>query len=130
MSKSASKPTMTLDMTGMSCPAPLLGAKKVVDDLPAGQTMMLISDCPGTSDDLYAWARYTGNKVLSSERLDLDPRNAPHVQHLFYDSQGSIGNDGELQGRQFLHFLHPLDGGEKMPDFADIRQLLVQEPSL
>lgn len=70
MSKSASKPTVTLDMTGMSCPAPLLGAKKVVDDLPAGQTMMLISDCPGTSDDLYAWARYTGNKVLSSERLD------------------------------------------------------------
>lgn len=65
-----SKATVTLDMSGMTCPAPLLGAKKVVDDLPAGQTMRLISDCPGTSDDLYAWARYTGNEVVSSERLD------------------------------------------------------------
>jgi TusA-related sulfurtransferase len=64
------KPTVTLDMSGMSCPAPLLGAKKVIDDLPAGQTMLLVSDCPGTPDDLRAWARYTGNEIVSSERLD------------------------------------------------------------
>ncbi|HCX33323.1 MAG TPA: hypothetical protein DHV08_07060 [Rhodocyclaceae bacterium] len=65
-----SDPTVTLDMTGMTCPAPLLGAKKVVDSLPAGKTMRLVSDCPGTSDDLYVWARYTGNEIVSSERLD------------------------------------------------------------
>lgn len=63
------KATVTLDMSGMSCPAPLLGAKKVVDDLPAGQLMVLISDCPGTSDDLFAWAKYTGNEVTTTERL-------------------------------------------------------------
>lgn len=60
---------VTLDMSGMSCPAPLLGAKKIVDDLPQGQVLKLISDCPGTADDLFAWSRITGNVVLSSEKL-------------------------------------------------------------
>jgi tRNA 2-thiouridine synthesizing protein A len=63
------KPSVTLDMSGLTCPAPLLGAKKVVDDLPAGETLLLISDCPGTPDDLYSWAGFTGNEVLSAEPL-------------------------------------------------------------
>ncbi|WIM06373.1 MAG: sulfurtransferase TusA family protein [Candidatus Nitricoxidivorans perseverans] len=59
---------ITIDLSGMPCPAPLLGAKKIIDDLSPGQTMCLLSDCPGTSDDLFAWCRYTGNEVVSSER--------------------------------------------------------------
>jgi TusA-related sulfurtransferase len=49
--------TVTLDVCGLPCPAPLLGAKKLVDDLQPGQTLRLISDCPGTADDLFAWAK-------------------------------------------------------------------------
>ena len=64
------KPLVTLDLCGLNCPAPLLGAKRVVDDLQPGQTMRLISDCPGTPDDLYAWARYTGNEVIATEKLE------------------------------------------------------------
>lgn len=64
-----SDPTVTLDMSGMSCPAPLLGAKKIIDDLQPGQTLRLLSDCPGTADDLFAWAKVTGNLVLGSEKL-------------------------------------------------------------
>ena len=63
------KASVTLDMSGLTCPAPLLGAKKVVDDLPTGETLLLISDCPGTPDDLHAWAGFTGNEVVSTERL-------------------------------------------------------------
>lgn len=65
-----SKPAVTLDMSGLSCPAPLIGAKKIVDDMEAGQTMLLISDCPGTSDDLFAWARHTGNEIAETKRID------------------------------------------------------------
>jgi TusA-related sulfurtransferase len=61
--------TVTLDTSGLPCPAPLLGAKKLVDDLQAGQTLKLISDCPGTADDLFAWAKFTGNQVLESRKL-------------------------------------------------------------
>ncbi|MGB0126747.1 MAG: sulfurtransferase TusA family protein [Rhodocyclaceae bacterium] len=63
------KPSVTLDMSGLTCPAPLLGAKKVVDDLKAGESLLLISDCPGTGDDLNAWANLTGNEVASAESL-------------------------------------------------------------
>lgn len=63
------KPAVTLDMSGLPCPAPLIGAKKIVDDMEIGQTMLLISDCPGTPDDLFAWARQTGNEVAVEEKL-------------------------------------------------------------
>jgi TusA-related sulfurtransferase len=60
------KPAVTIDLSGMPCPAPLLGAKKIIDDLQPGQSMLLLSDCPGTSDDLFAWCKFTGNQLLSS----------------------------------------------------------------
>ncbi len=60
--------TVTLDVSGLPCPAPLLGAKKLIDDLQPGQTLRLISDCPGTADDLFAWAKVTGNLVLGSQK--------------------------------------------------------------
>lgn len=63
------KPLMTLDLCGLNCPAPLLGAKHVIDDLQPGQVMQLISNCPGTSDDLFAWSRHTGNEVVATHRL-------------------------------------------------------------
>jgi TusA-related sulfurtransferase len=66
---SVPKSSVTLDMSGLTCPAPLLGAKKVVDDLKPGETVLLISDCPGTGDDLNAWASLTGNEVASAEAL-------------------------------------------------------------
>ncbi len=58
-----------LDLKGLTCPAPLLGAKKLVDDLLEGQILLLVSDCPGTQDDLFAWARQTGNQVLKAEQI-------------------------------------------------------------
>lgn len=63
-------PVATLDFSGMTCPAPLVGAKRVVDDLLPGQTLVLISDCPGTPDDLAAWARVTGHEVLLTEKRE------------------------------------------------------------
>jgi TusA-related sulfurtransferase len=69
MSETATPATVTLDMSGLSCPAPLLGAKKIIDDLLPGQTLYLVSDCPGTTDDLFAWARVTGNLVLDTVKL-------------------------------------------------------------
>ena len=60
---------VTLDMRGLTCPAPLLGAKRVIDDLKNEQILLLISNCPGTKDDLFAWAEQTHNKVLKTETL-------------------------------------------------------------
>jgi TusA-related sulfurtransferase len=67
--KKSEKPLVTLDLCGLNCPAPLLGAKHVIDELRPGQVMQLISDCPGTPDDLFAWSRHTGNEVIATDKL-------------------------------------------------------------
>lgn len=59
---------VVLDLKGLTCPGPLLSAKRMVDDLEAGQILLLVSDCPGTQDDLFAWAKQTGNQVLKTEK--------------------------------------------------------------
>jgi TusA-related sulfurtransferase len=66
----STKNVVTLEMTGARCPLPLLAAKRLLDDLPDGQTMVLISDCPGTADDLRSWASFTGYEVFHTERLN------------------------------------------------------------
>ena len=63
------KPHVTLDMTGTACPGPLLGAKRVLDELLAGEVMLLISDCPGTRDDLFSWPKYSDVEILRTETL-------------------------------------------------------------
>jgi TusA-related sulfurtransferase len=60
----AVKPNATLDLKGLSCPGPLLGAKRIIDELDTGQVLLLISDCPGTRDDLFSWVKYTDNELV------------------------------------------------------------------
>lgn len=61
-------PDAVIDLKGLRCPGPLLGAKRLLDELAEGETLLMISDCPGTRDDLFAWARVTGNQVTASGR--------------------------------------------------------------
>lgn len=60
---------VVLDMKGLACPKPLLGAKRMVDELSPGQVLLLISNCPGTPDDLFSWAELTGNSVIKTEKM-------------------------------------------------------------
>ena len=62
------KPHVTLDMTGLACPGPLLGTKRVLDELLAGEVMLIVSDCPATRDDLLSWPKYTDVEILKSTK--------------------------------------------------------------
>jgi len=62
------KPHVTLDMKGAACPGPLLGARRVLDDLLPGEVLRLISDCPATRDDLYSWPKYADVEILKTEK--------------------------------------------------------------
>ena len=70
---------VVLDMKGLSCPRPLIGAKRMVDELATGQVLLLVSDCPGTPDDLFAWAKQTGNQILKTEKMP-DGGTGYHIQ--------------------------------------------------
>ena len=63
------KAQVTLDMKGAACPGPMLGARRVLDDLLAGEVLLLISDCPATKDDLYSWPKYADVEILKTEKL-------------------------------------------------------------
>lgn len=63
------EPNVRLDFKGQHCPGPIIGAKRMIDSLADGQVLLLISDCPGTKDDLYVWAENTGNRVLRTEKF-------------------------------------------------------------
>ncbi|MCS6944162.1 MAG: sulfurtransferase TusA family protein [Sutterellaceae bacterium] len=69
LSVAAHRAPVTLDMSGSVCPIPLLAAKRLLDDLPDGQALVLISDCPGTGGDLRAWAEVTGYALVAAEAL-------------------------------------------------------------
>jgi len=81
MSETTTQADVRLDLCGLTCPAPLVGAKQVVDDLAPGQVLALVSDCPGTRDDLFIWARHTGNDLLRVE-------HESGKRHVFYIRKG------------------------------------------
>jgi len=88
---------VTLDLTGLSCPAPLLGAKRVLDDLKSGQVLMLISDCPGTFDDLSAWVKHTDHDLVSTEKVERSVARASQPRR-FVEAiwRGDAGEGGAI----------------------------------
>ncbi len=54
-----------LDARGLNCPLPILRAKKSLADLKSGQVLRIIATDPGSVKDFQAFARQTGNELLS-----------------------------------------------------------------
>lgn len=63
------KPQITLDMRGSRCPGPMLGARRVLEELLAGEVMLLVSDCAASRDDLFAWPKYADVEIVKTEKL-------------------------------------------------------------
>jgi TusA-related sulfurtransferase len=53
-----------VDATGLSCPLPILRAKKALSTMERGQTLKVISTDPGSVRDFQAFARQTGNELM------------------------------------------------------------------
>jgi tRNA 2-thiouridine synthesizing protein A len=55
-----------LDARGLNCPLPILRTKKSLAELTAGQVLKVIATDPGSVKDMQAFAKQTGNELLSS----------------------------------------------------------------
>jgi tRNA 2-thiouridine synthesizing protein A len=55
-----------LDASGLNCPLPILRTKKALAELAAGQVLKVIATDPGSVKDMQAFAKQTGNELLSS----------------------------------------------------------------
>ncbi|MGN7384293.1 Predicted transporter component [Chlamydia abortus] len=59
-----------LQVVGMVCPFPLVEAKKVMQDLPAGSELVIDFDCTQATESLPRWAATDGHEVTSFEQTD------------------------------------------------------------
>lgn len=55
-----------LDVRGLNCPLPILRTKKALSEMSSGQTLRVQATDPGAVRDFEAFARQTGNTLLSS----------------------------------------------------------------
>ncbi len=56
-----------LDTRGLNCPLPILRARKALNGLAAGKVLKVMATDPGAVKDFMAFARQTGNELLSSD---------------------------------------------------------------
>ncbi|MGA8052627.1 MAG: sulfurtransferase TusA family protein [Burkholderiales bacterium] len=54
-----------LDARGLNCPLPILRTKKALADMTSGQVLRIVATDPGAVKDFQAFARQTGNELLS-----------------------------------------------------------------
>lgn len=56
-----------LDARGLNCPLPILRTKKALNDMITGQVLKILATDPGAVKDFQAFAKQTGNELLSSD---------------------------------------------------------------
>jgi tRNA 2-thiouridine synthesizing protein A len=55
-----------LDARGLNCPLPILRTKKALAELSTGSVLKVIATDPGSVKDMTAFAKQTGNELISS----------------------------------------------------------------
>ncbi len=69
-SKSPKRAHQVLDCIGLYCPIPILNTRQEMDKLAIGEILEVLADDPAAEDDLKAWAKRTGQKILEIEKID------------------------------------------------------------
>ncbi len=59
-----------LDARGLNCPLPILRARKALNEMQAGQVLRIVATDPGSVKDFEAFAKQTGNSLLSQSAND------------------------------------------------------------
>ena len=59
-----------IDTRGLNCPLPILKAKKALTDMLPGQLLKVVATDASSVRDFQAFARQTGNDLLSSEAVE------------------------------------------------------------
>lgn len=67
-------PDETLDAKGLSCPMPVLKAKKKIKSMDVGKVLEILATDPGSVNDISAWCRTTGQELLTHEEIDGKPK--------------------------------------------------------
>ncbi len=59
-----------VDATGLTCPLPLLKAKKALNALASGECLKIVATDPGSQRDFQVFAEQSGNILLDSQEAN------------------------------------------------------------
>ncbi len=59
-----------VDAKGLACPLPILRAKKALSGMGSGKLLRVLATDPGSVRDFQAFARQTGNELVSQAETD------------------------------------------------------------
>ncbi len=59
-----------VDARGVSCPGPLLEAKKGIGNVKVGDILEILSNDPGSRNDIPAWSKKVGHDYLGYLSVD------------------------------------------------------------
>ena len=68
--KSQKQAHHTLDCIGLYCPVPVLNTRQEMDKLAIGDVLEVLADDPAAEEDLKAWAKRTGQKIIEIEKTN------------------------------------------------------------
>ena len=61
---------LELDLSGLTCPLPLLKTKQSLNRMAAGEVVKVTATDPGSERDFQAFALQSGNRLLAIEKAD------------------------------------------------------------
>jgi tRNA 2-thiouridine synthesizing protein A len=63
-------PKLSLDFKGLLCPMPVVKIAQAMKQVEPGELVEAVATDPGVMADIPAWARSSGNEVVSLEKQD------------------------------------------------------------
>ena len=58
-----------LDCIGLYCPAPVFNTRQEIDKLAIGEILEVLADDPASEEDIKAWAKWAGQKLIKVEKI-------------------------------------------------------------
>ena len=80
-----------LDATGLSCPLPVLKARKALREMARGQTLEVLTTDPGALEDMPAFCQSAGHELLDSSQVEGNI-------HRFVIKNGGVPSSSEEAG--------------------------------
>ena len=59
-----------IDARGLTCPLPILRAKKALSSMQSGEVLKVFATDPGSLRDFQAFARQTGNELIEQQTAE------------------------------------------------------------
>jgi len=59
-----------VDARGLTCPLPILRAKKALSDMQSGEVLKVLATDPSSLRDFQAFARQTGNELIEQQTFE------------------------------------------------------------